>query len=258
MSERMMDKAAASHALESQSQQEMFESDPRAQAAWQGYMRQLQAKPAKEEDTLEDLTASQQRYVKTLKAVEAANPKAGPQDIAMSISLLLWGGRIWDHDGKAADVTRPAGVPLVLDYQGGEGYKDVKMTDRQSQFFQNQRGVTDQHGLKSGVAHAFPAVAALAGREDTVKGDYNAHMVTKGGDFIQDMARMIVELNFETVFRDAEARDNERALELAHKNAGSSRPLSESLAEQFRLENMEAEAREKKKQEMSKVGFQPL
>lgn len=256
MSERMMDKSATSM-QEAHAQQEMFEADPRAQSAWQDYMCQLKESP-EQEDSLEDLTRSQRRYVKGLRAVERANPKAGPEDIAMAISLLLWEGRIWDRDGSAADVTQPAGVPLVLDYKGDEGYKDVKMSTGQERFFNKHRGVTDKHGARSGVTHAFPAVAALAGREGTSRGDYNAHMVTKGGDFIQDMARMIVEQNFSSVFRDAEARDNDRALELAHRNAGSTQPLSQSLTEQFRMENMEGEAKEKKRRDLNKRGFQPL
>jgi len=183
-----------------------------------------------------DLTPSQQRYVETIAAIEAANPKATANDIAMAISLLLWEGRIWDKSGKAADVTRPAGMPLVLDYAGGKGYQDVELSEEHQQFLNNERGVKDKHGKASGVAHAFPAVAAQAGREGTAAGSYNAFMTTKGGDFIQDCARMIVEQNFTSVFRDAEARDNKRAIDMA-KAMGTGGSLSMRLAEQFRREN---------------------
>jgi len=184
-----------------------------------------------------DLTPSQQRYVEAILAIEAANPKATANDIAMAISLLLWEGRIWEKDGKAADVARPAGAPLVLDYAGGKGYQDVKLTREQEQFLQQQRGVKDRHGNASGVTHAFPAVAAQAGREGTAAGSYNTFMTTKGGDFIQDCARMIVEQNFTSVFREAEQRDNKRAIEVAKAIGAGGGSLSLRLAEQFRREN---------------------
>lgn len=185
------------------------------------------------------LTPSQQRYVETIAAIEAANPKATAYDIAMAVSLLLWEGRIWDRSGKASDVTRPAGAPLVLDYAGGDGYKNVKTSDEQQQFLQKQRGVKDRQGQQSGVAHAFPAVAAQAGREDSAAGSYNSYMVTKGGDFIQDMARMIVEQNF-NVFREAEAKDNQRAIEIAKQIGKKGGVLSATLAQKFAEENRAA------------------
>lgn len=184
-----------------------------------------------------DLTPSQQRYVEAIAAIEAANPKATANDIAMAISLLLWEGRIWDKSGKASDVTRPAGAPLVLDYAGGKGYENVKLTPEQEAFLQKERGVKDKQGRSSGVAHAFPAVAAQAGREGTAAGSYNTFMTTKGGDFIQDCARMIVEQNFTGVFRDAEQRDNRRAIDVAKTIGTGGGSLSLRLAEQFRKEN---------------------
>ena len=199
--------------------------------------RMLQPPPAVAA-AVEGLTPSQQVYVQTLLAVEAANPKASPNDIAMALSLLLWEGRIWERDGKAADVTRPAGVPLVLDYKGGQGYQNVRMTNDQQQFFQNQRNVRDKHGVESGVAHSFHAVAANAGREGTMSGSYNTHMVTSGGDFIQDVARVLIEQKFTGVFRDAEMRDNNRALKVATDIARGGRKLSEALIERFRSENV--------------------
>lgn len=188
---------------------------------------------------LADLTPTQTRYIENLLAIEAANPKATPNDVAMAVSLLLWGGRIWEKDGKAADVTRPAGVPLVLDYAGGEGYKNVKVSNEQEQFLEKQRNVQDKHGRSSGVAHAFPAVAAQAGREGTASGAYNTYMTTTGGDFIQDMARIIVEQNMGGVFREAEQRDNNRAIQVAKETGKTQRPLSETLIAQFRRENAE-------------------
>ncbi len=205
-----------------------------ANAAWKRYVTQLQA----EKDPLAGLTASQARYIENLRAIEAANPKASASDIAMALSLVLWEGRIWEKDGKAADVTRPGGLPLVLDYAGGDGYKNVQVSDEQKSALHQQREVHDAHGRESGVAHAFPAVAAQAGREDTLAGAYNTRMVTSGGDFIQDMATMIVDQKFDGVFREAEARDNERAVEIAEA-AGSGRPLSELMADEFREENAE-------------------
>jgi|GEM_PF-3539012 len=184
-----------------------------------------------------DLTPSQLRYVEVLQMVEAANPKAKPNDIAMALSLLLWEGRIWERDGKAADVTRPAGVPLVLDYKGGQGYKDVKLTREQEQFFEKQRNVSDKRGVDSGVAHMFPAVASVAGREGTAAGAYNSRMVTSGGDFIQDVARVLLEQKFDGVFRDAEMRDNNRSLKISVDIAKSGRQLSAALIDRFREEN---------------------
>ncbi len=213
--------------------------DPKAQAAWMSYMKQLSQQTTSETenvDLLSDLTPSQRSYIENLQAIEALNPKASPEDIAMAISLLLWEGRIWERDGSAADVTQPAGIPLVLDYAGGDGYRSVKMDPKQEQILREQRGVRDQQGTPSGVSHTFPAVAAWAGREESMTGGYNAHMVTSGGDFIQDMARLIVEQDL-NIFREAERRDNERAQALAQENKGSGRSLSSCLLEHFREEN---------------------
>ena len=207
-------------------------------ATYQQGRSMLQPPPAAAA-ALEGLTPSQRRYVEVLQAVEAANPKAKPADLAMALSLLLWEGRIWERDGKAADVTRPAGVPLVLDYKGGDGYKNVTMTREQEQFFEQQRNVSDQGGVQSGVAHAFPAVASMAGREGSASGAYNARMVTSIGDFIQDVARVLVERKFQGVFRDAEMRDNNRALKMAVDVGKSGRALSAALIERFREENRE-------------------
>lgn len=209
----------------------------RSRPAWRAYIAQLLA----ERDPLAGLTPSQATYIQNLRAIEAANPRATANDIAMALSLLLWEGRIWDASGEASDVTQPGGVPLVLDYAGGEGYRDVELTVEQELVIHEQREVHDAHGRESGVAHAFPAVAAQAGREDTIAGAYNTEMVTAGGDFIQDVATIIVEQRLDGTFRDAEARDNERAVEVAEEAGATGRPLSELLAEQFRLENAEAE-----------------
>ncbi|MFN3199467.1 MAG: hypothetical protein ACE366_13770 [Bradymonadia bacterium] len=209
------------------------QSSVQSQLGWNNYIRRIY--PI---DDLSDLTDSQRTYIETLQAIEKHNPEAAPDEIAMAISLLLWEGRIWDRDGAASDVTNVAGLPLVMDYQGGEGYNDVKLTPEQEKFLRESRQVSDRQGTPSGVTHTFPAVAAMAGREGTAAGAVNTHMVTSGGDFIQDMARVIVEQDL-NVFREAEARDNERAIEVAHKNAGSGRKLSECLLEEFRIDNME-------------------
>ncbi len=208
---------------------------PQAAAAWQAYVGGLNKG---KEDDLADLTASQKPYIENLRAIEKANPKATPQDIAMALSMVLWEGRIWERDGKAADVTRPAGAPLVLDYAGGKGYQDVKLSPENEQAIRTQREVHDKHGRESGVAHAFPAVAAQAGRQGTMAGDYNAYMVSKGGDLIQDVAQIIVEQKLDGTFRDAEARDNQRAVEIG-KEAGGGEALSVLLCRHFRRENAE-------------------
>jgi hypothetical protein len=65
------------------------------------------------------------------------------------------------------------------------------------------------------------------------------HMVTAGGDFIQDVATIIVEQRLDGTFREAEARDNERAVEIAEEAAETGRPLSEMMADHFRQENAE-------------------
>jgi hypothetical protein len=192
-----------------------------------------------EPDPLAGLTPSQRRYVENLLAVEEANPDASPNDVAMAISLLLWGGRLWEQNGDAASVTQVAGVPLVLDYAGGDGYQDVELGDKQQAFFHKQREVYDARQRQSGVAHTFPAVAAQAGREGSAAAAYNTHMVTKGGDFIQDMGRVIVEQKLDGVFREPEQRDNNRALEISKQIATRSRPLSQLLLEQFHRENHE-------------------
>jgi hypothetical protein len=201
--------------------------------AWNTYLQGVSEQPM---DPLKDLTSSQRKYIENLRAIEKANPKAKPTDIAMAISLVLWGGRIWEQDGKAADVATPGGAPLVLDYAGGKGYEDVKVSDAQKQLLRQQREVHDTKGKESGVAHAFPAVAAQAGRTGTTTGSYNSFMVTTGGDFIQDVARVIVEQNT-NVFRDAEKRDNERALQVAEEIGDSDLALSVALTERFRAEN---------------------
>lgn len=113
------------------------------------------------------------------------------------------------------------------------------MTPEQEKHIRTEREIYDKQGTESGIAHAFPAVAAMSGREDESSGAYNTHMVTKGGDFIQDMAAMIVEQKFDTVFRQAEAIDNQRAVNVAHKNAKQSRKLSDALLEEFRLEDLD-------------------
>ena len=201
--------------------------------AWNSYVQGVSEQPV---DALKDLTSSQRKYIENLRAIEKANPKAKPTDIAMAISLVLWGGRLWEQDGKAADVATPGGAPLVLDYAGGKGYQGVKVSDAQKQLLHQQREVNDAKGRESGVAHAFPAVAAQAGRSGTAAGRYNSYMVTKGGDFIQDVARVIVEQST-NVFREAEARDNERALQVAEEIGDSNLPLSVALVERFRAEN---------------------
>lgn len=227
-----LDKTAIKQAQadEKTAKEEAQAANPEAHAAMQGYMAQLKS------NDLSDLTQSQRSYIENLQAIERANPKATPQDIAMAISVLLWEGRIWDRDGKAADVTSPGGVPLVLDYKGGQGYHDVKMGPEQEKALREQRTLTDKQGKDSGVAHTFPAVASMAGREDTMLGSYNAKMVTSGGDAIQDLAQIIVEQKLEGTFREAEKRDNERAVAIAEEYG--SRPLSESLIEHFRKENL--------------------
>lgn len=210
----------------------------KASAAWNKYVAGL-AKGGGRSESLGDLTPSQRAYVENLRAIEKANPEATANDIAMAISLLLWEGRIWDQSGEAADVATPYGVPLVLDYAGGEGYEDVELDREQQEALRKQREVHDRHGRESGVAHTFPAVAAQAGREDTTAGEYNRHMVTAGGDFIQDVATVIVEQRLDGTFREAEARDNERAVKIAEGAEGGDRPLSELMVEQFRAENAE-------------------
>ncbi len=227
-----LDKTSISSAqlLRNQSVYETCNTDSTAQTAMRDYMSSLRG------DDLSDLTESQQSYIENLQAIENANPKASPQDIAMAISVLLWEGRIWDRDGAAASVTKPLFFPMVLDYKGGDGYQDVKMDIHQQQALREQRTLTDKQGVRSGVAHTFPALAANAGREGTAKGAYNTTMVTSGGDAIQDLAQIIVEQRLEGTFRDAEARDNERAVQIAEENGD--RKLSESLLEHFREENV--------------------
>ncbi len=78
---------------------------PAQAAAWQAYVSGLQ-KGAN--DDLADLTASQSSYVENLRAIEKANPKATTHDVAMALSMVLWQGRLWEKDGKAADVATPA------------------------------------------------------------------------------------------------------------------------------------------------------
>lgn len=209
---------------------------PAQAAAWQAYVSGLQKGP---NDDLADLTSSQRGYVENLRAIEKANPKATTNDVAMALSMVLWEGRLWEKDGKAADVATPAGAPLVLDYKGGEGHKDVKLSAEQEKLIRQQREVQDKHGRESGVAHAFPAVAAQAGREGTWAGAYNTHMVTKGGDFIQDVAQVIVEQKLDGTFRAAEARDNERAVQIAEEAGASGEALSVLMTRHFRQENAE-------------------
>lgn len=208
--------------------------DRGGQTATRDYMASLRG------DSLSDLTSTQRSYIENLQAIEKLNPKASAQDIAMAISVLLWEGRIWNRDGSAASVTSPLGIPLVLDYQGDAGYQDVKMSPDQQAALHKQRTLTDTQGRASGVAHTFPAVAAMAGRKDTLAGDYNTKMVTSGGDMIQDLAQIIVDQRLEGTFRDAERRDNERAVKIAQ--SGDDHRLSESLLGHFRAENADQSA----------------
>ncbi len=66
---------------------------PAQAAAWQAYVSGLQ-----------------RSYVENLRAIEKANPKATTHDVAMALSMVLWQWRLWEKDGKAADVATPAGA----------------------------------------------------------------------------------------------------------------------------------------------------
>ena len=134
-------------------------------------------------DDLVDLSPSQARWIRVLRELEMLNPPATVQDLAMAVSLRIWNaGQMWDDNGKSS---YPG---LILDYEGGDGHKSVRFGDGQGSEISRRDlmpWAKDQGGDASNVNHAFPAVAAQAGR-GTLSAEYASFMATSGGDTLQN------------------------------------------------------------------------
>ena len=92
----------------------------------------------------------------------------------------------------------------------------------------------DKHGERSNVNHAFPAVAAQAGR-GWLGRDYGSFMATSGGDTLQYTGALLVEQ--ENNFSAGEYSGNMRAETIADEVRERGGSLSDAMLEQFRREN---------------------
>ncbi|RME22275.1 MAG: hypothetical protein D6798_16170 [Deltaproteobacteria bacterium] len=189
-------------------------------------------KGQQEIDDLADLTPSQARWIRMLRQLELLNPQATVADLAMALTLRIWDAdQMWDKNGKSA---YPG---LILDYQGGDGFKRIRFEGDDGQRVDTgvlKRWATDRHGETTNVNHAFPAVAAQAGR-GRLAAEYASFMVTSGGDTLQNTAETL--MGNPEHWSAGEYAGNLRAEEIADQHRETGRPLSVLLLEQFRLEN---------------------
>lgn len=184
-------------------------------------------------DDLVDLSPSQAEWIRTLRKLELLNPQATVADLSMALSLKIWSaGQMWDENGKSQ---YPG---LILDYKGGDGYRKVDFGDpRKGGVDQNrlQDWATDQKGNRTNVNHAFPAVAAQAGR-GRVAGEYASFMATSGGDTMQNTAETLLRGNAKQ-WNAGEYKGNLRGESVADSARDRGGKLSELLAGEFRKEN---------------------
>lgn len=191
----------------------------------------------KQVDDLLDLTPSQANWIRRLRDLEMLNPKATVEDLSMAISLKVWAnGQMWDKDGKSQ---YPG---LILDYKGGDGHKNVKFDDGQKGGKKvDEKGLfdwaSDKNGKKTNVNHAFPAVAATAGRS-RLAAEYASFMATSGGDTMQNVAETVINQN-PGQWSAGEYAGNFRGEDVADKNrdAKGKSKLSDLMLDQFRNEN---------------------
>jgi hypothetical protein len=183
-------------------------------------------------DDLVDLTPSQARWVRILRQLEMLNPEATVQDLSMALSLRIWNaGQMWDDQGKSS---YPG---LILDYEGGEGHKSVRFGDGEGSEISRRDllgWAKDDEGSSTNVNHAFPAIAAQAGRSK-LSAEYASFMATSGGDTLQNMGAMLVE--GENNFSSGEYAGNLRAEAIADRVRDEGGSLSEAMLQQFRKEN---------------------
>ena len=182
-------------------------------------------------DDLVDLTPSQARWIRVLRELEMLNPQATVQDLSMALSLRIWNaGQMWDDKGKSS---YPG---LILDYEGGQGYQKVNFGEGENEIRQRDlmSWATDQKGDRTNVNHAFPAVAAQAGRS-WLSREYGSFMATSGGDTLQNMGAALVE--GENNFNAGEYAGNLRAETIADQVREKGGSLSDAMLEQFRKEN---------------------
>lgn len=199
---------------------------------------------APEVDELGDLTASQKEWILLLREIEQLNPDASIEDLAMAMSLKVWNaGQMWDSEGKSQ---YPG---LILDYEGGEGYKDVVFPEddysrggKGSMHERLKRWATNKEGDSTNVNHVFPAVAAQAGR-GWLSREYGSLMATSGGDTLQNIGHMLTstfEGEFGSMFKQfsgGEYSGNFRAEEIADQLREDGGSFSEMLLKHFREEN---------------------
>jgi len=192
-------------------------------------------------DRLADLTPSQREWIVFLQEIEQLNPDASIEDLGMALSLKVWNaGQMWDKDGKSQ---YPG---LILDYAGGDGYKDVQFPedDREkgSVHERLKRWAANEDGDKTNVNHVFPAVAAQAGRS-RVSAEYASLMATSGGDTLQNVGHMLMSAfdgdfgSMFSQFSSGEYAGNFRAEDIADSLRSEGGSFSEKLLEHFLKEN---------------------
>ena len=192
-------------------------------------------------DELTDLTPSQREWISYLREIEQLNPDASVQDLSMAMSLKVWSaGQMWDKNGKSQ---YPG---LILDYEGGDGYKSVVFPERDDEkggpHERLKRWAKDSQGDNTNVNHAFSAVASQAGRGG-VASEYASFMTTSGGDTMQNLGHMLVSLvdgdfgGMFDQFSGGEYAGNFRAEAIADEVADGDKSLSELLLGHFRDEN---------------------
>ena len=204
--------------------------DPQAMYG-NAYVQDLMNQGHEQLDDLVDLTPSQARWIRVLRQLELLNPRATVQDLAMAVSLEIWNaGQMWDDNGKSS---YPG---LILDYEGGEGYRDVDFGRGRDRIGREDLlgWAEDQHGDSTNVNHAFPAIAAQAGR-GWLGREYGSFMATSGGDTLQNAGALIVEQ--ENNFNAGEYAGNLRAETIADQVRERGGSLSDAMLEQFRKEN---------------------
>lgn len=182
-------------------------------------------------DDLVDLTPTQARWIRVLRQLELLNPRATVQDLSMALSLEIWNaGQMWDESGKSS---YPG---LILDYEGGDGHRSVDFGRGDDRIGREDLlgWAEDKHGERSNVNHAFPAVAAQAGR-GWLGREYGSFMATSGGDTLQNTGALLVEQ--ENNFSAGEYSGNMRAETIADEVRERGGSLSDAMLEQFRREN---------------------
>lgn len=192
-------------------------------------------------DDLVDLTPSQAAWIRRLRDLEMLNPNATVADLSMAVSLKVWSaGQMWDQNGKSQ---YPG---LILDYKGGDGYKSVRFDDGQKGGKRvDENGLKDwaqdASGASTNVNHAFPAIAAQAGRS-RLAGEYASFMATSGGDTLQNLGETVVNGNTNQ-WSAGEYKGNLRGETMADENREKGGKLSDNLLRQFRTENQAAKKR---------------